>query len=39
MKGVVVAAMTQLETWKPRWNNFGLSYVTEIEHESRTTNV
>jgi hypothetical protein len=28
MKGVVAAAMTQLETWRPRWNNFGQSYVT-----------
>jgi hypothetical protein len=30
MKGAVVAVMTQLETWKPGWNNFGQNYVTGI---------
>jgi hypothetical protein len=39
MKGVVAVAMTQLETWRPRWNNFGQSYVTGIGYGRRTTNV
>jgi hypothetical protein len=30
MKEAVVAVMTQLETWKPGWNNFGQNYVTGI---------
>ena len=30
MKGVGAAATIQLETWKPRWNSFRRSYITEI---------
>jgi hypothetical protein len=35
MKEAVVAVMTQLETWKPGWNNFGQNYVTRIGRVSR----
>jgi hypothetical protein len=30
MKGAVAVATIQSETWKPKWNSFGRSYVTEI---------
>ena len=38
-KEVVVVVMTQLEIWKPGWNNSSQSYATGIGHGSRTVTV
>jgi hypothetical protein len=29
MKGAAAAATIQSETWKPKWNSFGWSYIIE----------
>jgi hypothetical protein len=36
MKGAAAASMIQSETWKPKWNSFGQSYVTETGCGQRT---
>ena len=39
MKGAAAAATIQSETWKPKWNSFGRSYVTETRCGHRTVSV
>jgi hypothetical protein len=39
MKAAVAAATIQSEIWKPKWNNYGRSYVTETGCGHRTVSV
>ena len=39
MKAAVAATMIQSETWKPKWNSFGRSYVTETGCGHKTVSV